>query len=336
MKKFMVKTKKPYPVMVGEKLENVGQYCPDNMVIITDKKVFSIYGDKFPKVPVIKIAQGEGIKTLSTVHDIYGRLIDMNIDRTGFILGIGGGIVSDIAGFVASTYLRGLDFGFVASTLLSQVDASVGGKNGVNYRGYKNMVGVFNQPEFVIADTSMLNTLPKDELLNGFGEIVKHGAIADYAYFEFLENNYTKALALDKNIIMELVYGSVKIKAEVVNRDELEQGERRKLNFGHTFGHAFEKTIKIPHGRAVAAGMDMAVKLSEAKGLLLKDQGARINALIKALGFSPLTGFDNEKIVEALKKDKKREGKNIKFVLLTKIGNAIVDDISLKEIHTFL
>ncbi|MEA1949641.1 MAG: 3-dehydroquinate synthase family protein, partial [Thermodesulfobacteriota bacterium] len=226
-------------IRVGEKLLDLGKYIPsENVVIITDVNVKRFYQNNFPPHPVITIQTGEKIKNLDTVRSIYGELVELGVDRSTVIIGIGGGIVCDITGFVASTFLRGVKFGFVSSTLLSQVDASVGGKNGVNFKGYKNMVGVFSQPEFVICDLNLLNTLPQKEVLCGLAEIVKHAAIGDGDLFEYLEEHYRKALALDSAVIERLVYDSVVIKSAIVNKDEKEKGERRKLNFGHTFGHA--------------------------------------------------------------------------------------------------
>ena len=250
-------------IAVGESLVNIGKYVNGTKtVIITDKNLNHFYNLQFPQWDTIVIGTGEKIKTLETVEYIYRNLVELEIDRSCFIVGVGGGIVCDITGFAASTYMRGLGFGFVSTSLLSQVDASVGGKNGVNFQGYKNMIGVFNQPEFVICDPVMLKTLPQEELLSGFAEIVKHAAIGNSDMFSFLENNFQKALDLDAQILGKLVYDSVKIKAAVVRRDEKEEGERRKLNFGHTLGHAIEKTIGIPHGEAVSIGIVFAADLS--------------------------------------------------------------------------
>ena len=219
-------------IHVGETLQNLGNYIPsENVVFITDKNVKQFYENDFPPHPAITIDTGEKIKNLDTVRDIYEKLVTVGADRSTFIVGIGGGIVCDIAGFVASTYLRGVRFGFVSSTLLSQVDASVGGKNGVNFKDYKNMIGVFNQPEFVICDLNLLNTLPEKEVLCGLAEIVKHAAIGDRHLFAYLEAHYQEALGLDNDVIGKLVYDSIIIKSAIVNQDELEKGERRKLNF---------------------------------------------------------------------------------------------------------
>lgn len=322
-------------IHVGETLQNLGNYTPsENVVLITDKNVKQFYENEFPPHPTVTIDTGEKIKNLDTVRDIYENLVTIGADRSTFIVGIGGGIVCDIAGFVASTYLRGLRFGFVSSTLLSQVDASVGGKNGVNFKDYKNMIGVFSQPEFVICDLNLLNTLPEKEILCGLAEIVKHAVIGDRHLFAYLETHYQEALALDNDVIGKLVYESIIIKSAIVNQDELEKGERRKLNFGHTFGHAFEKTTGVPHGEAVSAGMVVASELSVKKGCLPSKDAGRIEALLQMIGLPVRIQAEGKSVLDALKKDKKRKGDRIYFVLLNEIGNAFVDQIPIKELET--
>ena len=321
-------------ILVGETLDRLSSYIPNNnVIIITDENVSGYYRKQFPKCPVITIGTGEKIKNLGTVAEIYQELLDMDAQRSSFIVGIGGGIVCDIAGFIASTFLRGVSFGFVSTTLLSQVDASVGGKNGVNFKGYKNMVGVFNLPEFVICDMTLLRTLPERELLCGFAEIVKHAAIEDVGLFEYLEANYEKALALDPLVIEKLVHDSVLIKSRVVSRDEKEKGERRKLNFGHTFGHAIEKTLGLPHGESVSLGMVMAAGLSVKKGLLTEKDAKRIKVLLEAYKLPTRIQFNRSSVLDALTKDKKRSGDYIHFVLLNGIGDCVISDISLEELE---
>ncbi|MFC1886675.1 3-dehydroquinate synthase [Thermodesulfobacteriota bacterium] len=321
-------------ILVGETLSNLAHHIPDEkVVLITDTDIWRLYQMSFPKRETIVIGTGEDVKTLDTVRYIYEKLMALEADRSTFLVGIGGGVVCDITGFVASTYLRGLKFGFVATTLLAQVDASVGGKNGVNVGGYKNMVGVFNQPEFVICDMNLLTTLPKKEILSGFGEIVKHAVIGDSKMFEYLEKNSRAAMELDSEAIIRLVYDSVTLKSAIVTRDEKEGGERRKLNFGHTFGHAIEKTTGISHGEAVSAGMAAASRLSVQKGLLAESDEKRITALLNKLKLP--TGFegDSKILLDALRKDKKRKGDAIYFVLLCGIGNAMVQELPLIEIE---
>jgi 3-dehydroquinate synthase len=324
-------------ICVGEKLKNVSGYIPvERTVIITDSNVAAYYQRDFPPCPVITIGVGENIKTLETVKEIFTRLLELEIQRSSFILGIGGGIVCDITGFVASTYLRGVKFGFVSTTLLSQVDASVGGKNGVNFQGYKNMIGVFNQPEFVICDMQLLKTLPENELVNGFGEIVKHAAIGDKNMFLYLESEYEKALGLNPEVIEKLVYDSIVIKSDVVNRDEKETGERRKLNFGHTFGHAIEKSLQTPHGEAISVGMVVAAALSVRRGLLSQKEADRLTSLLKKLKLPVTFDVNMNDVVDALGKDKKREGKSIHFILLEGIGKALIQEIPIAELKTVL
>ena len=322
-------------ILVGERLENLDHYLPAGpIVVITDTHVNDIYGKDFRPCEVIEIPTGEKIKHLDTVRDIYEQLMMLSADRSVFIVGIGGGIVCDIAGFVASTYLRGVRFGVVASSLLAQVDASVGGKNGVNFLGYKNMIGCFNQPEFVICDMNLLKTLPKRELLCGFGEIAKHAFIGNSKMCDYIEQNYKKALGLDQEVINRLVYESIVIKSAIVNRDEREKGERRKLNFGHTIGHAIEKsTDELLHGEAISVGMVVASKLSFIKGLLSSPDAKRVEDLLVKLDLPISLKLDKKKILDAIKKDKKREGDYIDCVLLEGIGKAVLEKIHIKELE---
>ena len=324
-------------ILIGERLENLKQYLPVTMpIIITDTNVQKHWGHHFPPGAVITIDTGEKIKTLDTVSLIYDKLLELDADRASFVVGIGGGIVCDIAGFVASTYMRGIRFGFVSTTLLSQVDASVGGKNGVNFGGYKNIVGVFSQPEFVICDQNLLQTLPPREFQGGFAEIVKHGAIADGHLFEYLEQNWARALEHDPEVIEKVVHDSVIIKSTIVNRDATEQGERRKLNFGHTLGHAIEKVLQVPHGEAVSAGMVLASELSEKKGYLQLEDSIRLSSLLEKFRLPVRLEFNREKVFAAIRKDKKREGDNLKFIFLKKIGEAVVNQISIPELIELL
>jgi 3-dehydroquinate synthase len=324
-------------LMIGEELANLRKYLPvKTPIIITDANVLECWGGHFPPADIITIGTGENIKTFETVRDIYEQLLKLEADRSSFIVGIGGGIVCDLAGFVASTYMRGVRFGFVSSTLLSQVDASVGGKNGFNIGGYKNIVGVFNQPEFVICDLNLLKTVPQKEILSGFAEIIKHGAIADKSLFDYLVEYRDRALALDLPVIEKLVYDSVLIKSKIVNQDEKEKGERRKLNFGHTFGHAIEKTTKVRHGEAVSAGMVIASELAVKKEALALRDSDRLADLLDRYGLPTRLEFDCKEVLKTLRMDKKRAGDLIYFVLLSEIGNAYVEEIAIQELETLV
>jgi 3-dehydroquinate synthase len=324
-------------IKVGESFKKFWEYLPGGQtIIVTDTNVNELYGHFWNDFPTIIIGTGEKIKTLATVNKIYSQLMKLQADRSAFVVGIGGGIVCDIAGYVASTYLRGIRFGFVPTTLLAQVDASVGGKNGVNFKGFKNIIGTFNQPQFVICDPEVLHSLPAMELSNGFAEIVKHTLIADNAMFTYLENNYEKALNLDKEVISKLVVHSIRIKSDIVNRDEKESGERRLLNFGHTFGHAIEKISEISHGQAVSLGMVIAARLSQNLGYLSFEETERINNLLLRFGLPVEGNFDHEKLIKAILKDKKRTAERIAFILLTKIGEAKVAEIPIADLKEML
>jgi 3-dehydroquinate synthase len=324
-------------IMIGENLANLKKYLPSGRTIaITDERVATLYGERFPTGERIVIGQGEGIKTLDTVAAIYEQLIRLEADRSTFIVGIGGGVVGDITGFAASTFMRGLRFGFAATTLLAQVDASVGGKNGVNFQGYKNMVGVFRQPEFVIADVELLGTLPKEEMACGLAEIVKHACIAEADYFDYIEKHVEAIAGMDREVLLRLVTDSVRIKAGVVNRDEREAGVRRVLNFGHTFGHAFEKTLKISHGAAVSLGMVMAARFSGHHHLLTDATARRVIDLLRRLALPVTAEFDRTAVIDALQKDKKRELQDIHFVLLEKLGKATIKPVTVESLRRWL
>ncbi len=325
-------------IAVGEPISNLKDYCnAEKVAIITDANVRRLHGSRFPKAEVIEIGTGEGNKTLATVETIYGKLLEMEFERGSLIVGIGGGIVCDVAGFAASTYLRGVRFGFVPTTLLAQVDASVGGKNGVNYHSYKNLVGRIEQPEFVLCDFDLLKTLPQRELRCGFAEAVKSGAIADAGLFSYLEERGAEALALHRTTIEKVVHDSLAVKIAIVGRDEKERGERRKLNFGHTVGHAIEKISQnVSHGEAVAIGMAAAANLSVAKGKLAAKDAARLSSLLGKLGLQTEMELDGASVIEAIRKDKKREGEKINFVLLEGIGKAVVEQVSLEELEAVL
>ncbi len=324
-------------ILIGESLKNLERYLPaGKTIIITDDNILRYYAGALPSLPVITIGTGEKHKTLETLASIFDKMIQLEADRSTFIVGIGGGIVCDVAGFAASVYMRGLRFGFVSTTLLSQVDASVGGKNGVNFRRFKNMLGVFNQPDFVICDPLMLKTLEKRELIAGFAEIVKAGAIRSKTLFEYLEENAEKALMADREVIENLVYESVRIKAAVVEADEKEKGERRILNFGHTFAHAFENMTEVLHGEAVSMGMVLASRLSRDLGLLDEKEAHRITGLLSRLLLPVDPVIEPALALAPMKQDKKREGDSVHMVLLKRIGEAVIEKINYQKLEEML
>ncbi len=322
-------------IVFGARLRDLSGYIAGRRcVIVTDEQVYPLYREQFPQEPeVVVIGTGETHKTLTTLEQLYQTFLHADLDRSSCVVAIGGGIVSDLAGFAASTYLRGLQFGFVPTTLLAQVDASVGGKNGLNFQGYKNLIGTFTQPEFVLVDVTLLATLPRRTLGCGFAEAIKHGAIADSALFEFMETDAQHICDLDTEAVERIVRDSIIIKSGVVNADEREQGERRKLNFGHTFGHAIEKTLGLPHGESVALGMTVAARLSQRYGYLSEADVVRLIRLLQAYHLPTAIDADKDAVRESLRKDKKRYGDHIKFVLLETIGKAVIRDVSLQELE---
>ena len=325
-------------IVLGEHFRNLEKYTGTRKyVIVADETVHKLYGELFATEHVLVIGSGEHIKTLDTVKDIYQKFLEIELDRSSCVIAVGGGIVCDIAGFAASTFLRGIPFGFVPTTLLSQVDASVGGKNGVNFQGYKNLVGVFSQPEFVLIDTDFLKTLESRTLGCGFAEAIKHGAIADPDLFSFMEEHFCDIRHLAPESIERIVNDSIVIKSSIVNQDEKEHGERRKLNFGHTFGHAIEKTLKLPHGEAIAIGMMVAANLSQQFGLLSNSDVARLSHVLELFDLPRSLDADNKApLKEALRKDKKRYGESIKFILLEGIGKAVIQDVSIQTLEKTL
>lgn len=321
-------------VIVGENVFNLEAFSkPENIIVISDSTLLEKYSKHFENLRIIKIGSGEEIKTMETIKEIYRQLIKYGAEKNTYILGFGGGIVCDICGFAASTFLGGLPFGFAPTSLLSQVDASVGGKNGVNLLSYKNMIGLFKQAKLVICDTSFLKTLPKSELISGMAEIIKAAAIANKSLFEYLEENARKVLSLDMQVLEKLIYEALLIKADIVQKDEKENNERRKLNFGHTFAHALEKVEKIPHGKAVAIGLVIASKISLARSFIKQKDLVRIENVLKQAELPLNINSEKKLLIDALKKDKKRQEASINFVLLKKIGEAIVQEITINELE---
>lgn len=329
-------------VYTGESISNILKYAdPEKSIIITDTNLDAHYSREFAPYRKIVIGTGEAVKTLSTVEKISLELLNHGADRNTFILGIGGGIVSDIAGFTASVYMRGLKFGFVSTSLLSQVDASVGGKNGVNLQGLKNMLGLFNQPEFVICDHDMLSTLPDYEYINGIAELVKTACLDKEGLFEFVSGNRDKILAKDKDAVHEAVLRCVKFKASVVEEDEREGGLRRILNLGHTVGHAIEKVTGTDHGYAIAAGMGFICDLSAEMGIMKKEEGEEIKSLLEYFGLpssiKKISGADDiHGLAGAIAGDKKKDGSSIAFVLLEGVGNPVIKDIPLNDVENLI
>lgn len=249
-------------------------------VILTDDNVFRGHQKKFKGWNTIVIPAGEAFKVQDTVNSVVDQLLTMGADRKTFLIGVGGGVVTDIAGYVAAIYMRGISFGFLPTSILAMVDASIGGKNGIDVGLYKNIVGTIRQPEFLLYDFSLLKSLPDEEWVNGFAEIIKHAAIKDAALFRELEKNKLSVYKKDKTALVKLIRRNAVIKSDVVQKDEFEHADRRMLNFGHTLGHAVENLYKLSHGQAISIGMVVASLISEAY-TDFKDTDRIIDALKK-------------------------------------------------------
>ncbi len=307
---------------------------PDSTIIITDENVYNAHSKRFKGWNTIVLKPGEEYKVQATVDAVIDQLIEMEADRKTTLVGVGGGVITDITGYVASVYMRGIRFGFVPTSLLALVDASIGGKNGIDVGVYKNMVGVIRQPAFILHDMAFLKSLPQAEWENGFAEIIKHACIKDAVMFAQLESNSLKHYMARQKSIGELVQRNALLKTKVVQRDEFEKGERRLLNFGHTLGHALENQYELSHGQAISIGMTYACHISEK--LTGFKQTERVVKLLQQYNLPTYASFDKQKVFEVLKMDKKREKKEMNYVLLEKIGKGIVKSISLKQLEKIL
>jgi len=305
-----------------------------NTIILTDENIFAAHTPKLKSWKTIVLKAGEEYKVQSTVDHIIQQLIRLQADRKTTLVGMGGGVITDITGYVASVYMRGIAFGFVPTSLLAMVDASIGGKNGIDAGVYKNMVGVIRQPHFLLYDIGLLKSLPDAEWQNGFAEIIKHACIKDAAMFALLEKNDLQTFQKNKKGMAALVARNAKIKIKVVQEDEFEKGERKLLNYGHTLGHALENQYQLSHGHAVSIGMGYAAEIS--RQLMRFTQTERLVKVIHQYGLPAFTKFDTEQVFAVLKMDKKRERKDISYILLEKIGKGIIKSIPLKELENII
>lgn len=317
--------------------------------IVTDTNVAQLYGDRLLqslldsgiKARLFPFPAGEQSKNLNTVGALASRLVQAGYDRQDCVIALGGGVVGDIAGFLASLYMRGIPFIQVPTSLLAQVDSSVGGKTGVDIPEGKNLVGTFYQPKAVYIDTNVLTTLPKEELLGGLAEVIKYGVIRDGEFFTFLEEYRRKIIGLDTELIVDMIETCCRIKGEVVEEDEREGGIRKILNYGHTIGHAVEAAsdFEIIHGHAVAIGMIAAARLSVLKQTLSGRDSDRIYSVLSAYGLPvSVPGYLNRQVIKRyLKTDKKAVKGNVFYILPDSIGSTyLTDDVSTKMVDKVL
>lgn len=321
---------------LSEFLEKDCQISERKICIVSDSNVFPLYGEQIVSVLTdhcisltsFVFPAGEQNKTLDTVKQLYEHLILHHFERRDLVLALGGGVVGDLAGYAAATYLRGIDFVQIPTTLLSQVDSSIGGKTGVDFDSYKNMVGAFHQPSLVYMNLNTLMSLDTQQFACGMGEILKHGLIKDAAYYEWLINHMAEINDRELPVLLEMVQKSCNIKRMVVEKDPTEKGERALLNFGHTIGHAIEK-VKSPnllHGECVALGTVAAAYISFKRGLLSAEEFYEIRDMNVGFDLSFLVdGINDEEILRITKSDKKMDSGKVKFILLKKIGKAFID-----------
>ncbi len=305
-----------------------------NLILVTDENVYGAHEKRFRNHDTIVLKPGEAFKVQSTVDALVDQLIDMKAGRQTVLVGVGGGVVTDLTGYVASVYLRGIRFGFVPTTILGLVDASIGGKNGIDVGVYKNMVGLIRQPSFILHDMVFLNSLPEKEWINGFAEIIKHACIGDAALFTELEAMTLAKYRSRQKSVCELVQRNALFKTRLVKKDEFEKGDRRMLNFGHTIGHAIENQYALAHGEAISIGMTAACRLSEK--LTGFKQTGRVTALLEKYNLPAYAKWDAGNVFGVLTMDKKRENDRMHFVLLEKIGKAAIRQVPLTQLQKMI
>jgi len=344
-----------YPVFVGygllgklgEKIKEVG--LSGVVSIISDETVFSLYGSKVEgilknagfAVNSFVVPPGEETKNINSAIEIYDFLVEHRIERDDILIALGGGMVGDLAGFVAATFLRGLPWIPLPTSLVAMVDASIGGKVGVNHPQGKNLIGAFYQPSFVLADVQTINTLPDRELTSGWAEVIKYGLTLDKVFFEFLEANADKLIKLEPNAVTQAIIRSAAIKTQIVSEDEKERGGRIILNYGHTIAHGLEAATQYKrflHGEAVAIGMMGVAKLSQRLGLLSSDVVQRQQSLLQRFGLPvSFSGLSLAEVVRAMELDKKIRAKAIRWVLLTDIGQTTIrSDVPRRDVLAIL
>ncbi len=341
-----------YPVFIGSGvLEKLGEMYRlydfgDQAAVITDTVVRDLYGERLRGCfqnqvhlfEIISVPPGETSKSLARVGEIVQTLLEIGFDRQGTVIAFGGGVIGDLAGFVASIYKRGVKLIQVPTTLLAQVDASIGGKTGVNHPLGKNMIGTFYQPRLVWIDLALLKSLPRRQIVCGLGEVIKYGIIRDPFLFALLEHNFEEIFTLDSALLEEIVKRCCEIKTKIVAVDERDRGQRMILNFGHTIGHALESALdyRISHGEAVMLGMLAESKIALDSGKLARDEFDRIRHLILRFDWQALPKkIDSDRLLTFLRRDKKAAADRIKFVLPTKIGDVfIAEQVELEKVRS--
>ncbi len=323
-------------ILTGVSASTVLRLIPtgQRVICITDQTVALLHPKLVDNFETIIIEPGESSKRLAVVEQIIAQLIEKRADRGTFLLGVGGGVVTDITGFTASIFMRGVDFGFVATTLLAQVDAAIGGKNGVDVGGFKNMAGVFRQPKFVVCDSAVLHTLPDREFRAGMAEVIKAAVIGDRTLMKMCSSLVARP---EGELLDEIISRAIAVKSQIVQADERESGARKLLNLGHTFAHAIEKCdSRVGHGEAVAIGLCMASDLSVKLGLCVPQVRDEIHDAVGRISLPQTSGVGNEQLLEVMKTDKKHSGESVDLILPKTIGQCVIEPVSFNVIGRLL
>lgn len=324
--------------IIGDVMGEYHRYIGNKrIIVIADAKVMKYYPKLFIDFPVITIYSSESNKSLDSISYVFEKLLEYKTDRNTFLLGVGGGVVTDIAGFAASSFLRGLDFGLMPTTLLAMADAAVGGKNGVNFKGYKNVIGFFRQPDVTLTDTGFLNTLPQKDIYSGFSEIIKIAVIFDSELLNYMNQNYKSLLKLESHSLNYILEKAISIKQNIIEKDQFDKGVRKLLNFGHTFGHAIEaeygESLYITHGEAVAMGMILAMKLSVIEGHLDKSVLEQTENLLEKFQLPKTINLDCKRLINKIKKDKKIEESKISMILIEDFSRPFIKNYDLCDLE---
>lgn len=348
MKKIKIKTKyKSYPVIIGDSvLSSISdlineQGLFENLFIVVDENVFNLhekyikdaFNETSNKIYFYKLKPGEHSKSLEGLRGILSELIEGKYGRDTLLISIGGGVTGDLAGFAASVYMRGIQIAHIPTTLLAAIDSAIGGKTGINFNSYKNLLGAFHQPEFVLIDTKFISSLPKEEINSGAGELIKYAFLTNKSFYNYIYENFSRLYSLEKTVLNKIIYESVLFKGSVISKDEFESGLRKILNLGHTFAHAYEsqQNYSIKHGEAVAVGIISALFLSYKKGLLSeKNLNQYLKLPLRMKLSSEFRIQDHRSVLKYMYGDKKNREGEIRFILLSGIGK-IITDIKVNE-----
>ena len=317
--------------------ETIGDlYPPDRSIIVTDSNVAELYGEEFSEYPIITLPAGEDNKNSYTATGIVDKLLDLEAHRKTTLIGLGGGMITDITGYVASIYMRGLNCAYIPTTLLGMVDAAIVGKTGINFGKQKNLLGTIRQPASILFDISFLQTLPDEEWSNGFAEVIKYACLFDTGLFEELEQHNIKHYQNNQEALSKLISRCVEWKNRIVKSDEQESDVRKLLNLGHTAGHALETQYHLPHGYAVSLGMIIACMVSEKTNGLKRQAKERLIKMLRQYHLPVRLSFDVKNVMEVLIMDKKRNKNSIDYILLDDIGQGIIKELPFNIIEDTL